>query len=53
MYPYCFYLQIFSDYNSIENSSANMKRYLKEHMNEFSTIALAIDWYFFYSNNFS
>ena len=38
------------DYNPIEKSWANMKNYLRDHLKEFSSVALAIDWYFFYSN---
>ena len=38
------------DYNPIENSWANMKRYLRDNLHDFRTVELAIDYYFFYCN---
>jgi putative transposase len=38
------------DYNKIEKSWANMKRYLRDNLHGFRTVELAIDYYFFCSN---
>jgi transposase len=41
------------DYNPIEKSWANMKRYLRDNLSDFSSLELAVDYYFFYSNYLS
>jgi transposase len=38
------------DYNPIEKSWANMKRYLRDNLHDFLSLELAVDYYFFRSN---